>query len=406
MARQRNQLTVSQLRGNLAPGTYGDRDGLALRVTPRGGRQWVQKVTLAGRQISLGLGSFPTVSLGDARDRAVENRRLAKSGTDPRQDKSMEEEAAEIIAVAPSSTPTLRDLAADVIAFKSQSWKSERHGTQWEESLRLHVYPRIGDKPVDEITRADVMDVLTPIWHEKAETSRRLLQRLSTVMDWALVKGFRADNPCYKLDMVLGKHQQQKQPHKSLPYAEVPEALKAVQKGRSAVEVKLAFTFLLLTAGRTAEVLGARWSEIDCGKNTWTVPAERMKNNRPHTVPLSTPALAILELARELQGYKGIKEKWEYVFPSRRALGNKPLSKMAFEMAVRRLDLPTTVHGFRASFATWADEVHEAREVVVESALSHTRRQRESLGYDRATHLEDRRALMQAWADFVYPSGG
>ena len=400
----RNGLKVVQL-DRLAPGTHTDLHGLALRITPQGGKQWIQKITLAGRQISLGLGTLDNVNLGQARDRAIENYQLARSGVDPRKPKEMAQQVAEAVAAAPPATaPPLKELAAEVIAFKSNAWKSTRHKTQWEECLRLHAYPMLGDRPVNEISRNDVMDVLTPMWHTKGETSRRVLQRLTTVMDWAVVKGFREDNPCYRLSLMLGKHQQVKKPHRSIPYAELPKALAAVQCGKSAVEVKMAFTYLVLTAGRTGEVLGARWAEIDWEKKLWTIPADRMKNSRPHTVPLSRQSIAVMELARELQGYKGIKDKWEYIFPSRRAKGGHgPLSKMALEMCMRREGLDGTPHGIRSGFATWAAEVPEAREVVVEAALSHTRRQRESLGYDRATHLPERTELLQTWGDFVYP---
>ena len=409
MATKKNQmLTASQVSGKLAQGTYKDIEGLTLRVGPTGKRSWVQQLTVAGKQISLGLGSAPAMGLADAREAAIANKAMARAGGDPREAKKatrpttrpvqpygMEESTPTATNPTTSSTtPTLAVLAAEVIEFRAKSWTNDRHANQWAESLRLHVLPLLGNKPVDTITRGDVQNVLIPIWHTKAETARRVRQRMEVIFDFALIRGYIEVNPVVKVEKGLGPQGQAKVPHPAVPHGEVGNVVRAIQSGPSAIEVQLAFEFLILTAARTGEVLGATWAEIDLETRTWTIPADRMKARRAHSVPLSTRAVEVLLLAQELKG------NGEWVFPSRRAKGNKGLSKMAFEMALRRLDVQATVHGFRSSFRDWAAESWVSREVA-ETALAHATNQRDSLGYLRTEFLEQRREVMQSWADYL-----
>ena len=386
----RKELTAVEVRGNLAPGSYTDRDGLTLRVGSSGNKQWVQRITINGKQASIGLGSFPAVGLADAREVSAGNRRAVQQGRDPREAKRQEIQEAE----ARAAIPMFREVAETVIELRRSTWSSDRHVAQWTESLTKHAFPVIGHKRIDTVTTADVLAVLTPIWVDHPETSTRVKQRIGKVIDYAIAHGWRSDNPANGvLNAVLPRRARLKAHHRALPYADVAEAIKAVREETADTATRLAFEFLVLTVARAGEVREADWSELDLGTRTWTVPAARMKARREHRVPLSDRAVEILMEARALIGGVGP------VFPSKRS--GKPLSDMAFTALLRRLKIDAVPHGFRSTFKDWTIEQTSTPWAVGEAALAHVLGNSVEAACARTDAFERRRVLMQEWADFL-----
>ena len=372
------------------PGKYGDGDGLQLAVASTGARKWVLRFLWRGKAREMGLGSYPEVGLAEARERALAGRRLARSGVDPiaerRQDRRV---------------PTFGELADEVVAEQSKGFRNDKHKAQWAMTLREYAAP-LRVKPIDEITTEDLLAVLKPLWTEKPETASRLRGRIERVLNAAKAKGFRSgENPAAwrgHLENLLPKQSKlSRGHHAAMPYAEVPAFITELRK-RDAV-AGLALEFAILTAARSGEVLGARWSEVDLKAKVWAIPAKRMKAGREHRVPLSYPALAILEKLDEARVS-------EFIFPGQRA--GRPLSVMALEMVLRRMlrrdAQHVTVHGFRSAFRDWSgNETHFPREVA-EHALAHVVGDKAEQAYRRSDALEKRRALMDAWAAYCDPS--
>ena len=307
------KVTAAFVRTVKKPGRYGDGHGLYLLVTPTGARCWVQRLVIRGRRRELGLGGFPLVTLAEAREKAFDNRRLARSGGDPLTEKRKDQ-----------GVPTFEEAAARVIDIHRPSWKNGgKSAAQWEHSLRQYVFPRLGRCSVSNVTTADVMSVLTRIWHEKPETARRVRQRIGVVMKWAVAQGYRADNPAGDaIDAALPRNGLAKKHMKALPHGEVTGAVEAVRNSECSMVEKLAFEFLVLTACRSGEVLSAAWGEIDMEVREWNIPGERMKAKRPHRVPLSGRALEVLNEARTLS-----QDGTGPVFPS--TINGKPLAGMS-----------------------------------------------------------------------------
>ncbi len=266
------------------PGFYCDGHGLNLRVDPSGARQWVQRLVIRGRPRMLGLGGYPLVSLAEARNAAFANRQRARAGGDPRAEKRHGQGA-----------PTVEEAAAEVLEQQRPGWRNAKHARDWPRSLRAYAFPRIGAMPVSEVTTADVLAILTPIWHDKPETARRVRQRIGAVMKWAVAMGYRPDNPAGDaLGQALGRQRAVVQHMRALPHGAVADALATVRTSGALVTTKDAFELLVLTAARSGEVRLATWDEIDLDAAVWTIPAARMKAKRDHRVPLSgwaTPAL-------------------------------------------------------------------------------------------------------------------
>ena len=277
-------LSAAFCRNVAEAGRYCDGNGLYLHVDPSGARRWVQKLAIRGKVHALGLGSYALVSLAEAREQALANRKLARSGGDPLAAKRRAR-----------GMPTFEEAAADVLKQKRSGWRNPKHAQDWPKSLRLYAFPRIGDKLVSEVTSADVLEILTPIWHEKPETARRVRQRVSAVMKWAVAMQHRADNPAGDaLGQALGRQQAVIRHMPALPHGEVAAAVAAVRASRAWIATKLAFEFLVLTAARSGEVRLATWDEFDLEAAVWTVPGSRMKAKRDHRVPLCRRAVAIL----------------------------------------------------------------------------------------------------------------
>ena len=378
-------LTAGWVKRATKPGAYSDGYGLTLRIDARGNKRWVQRLTIHGRQRNLGLGSWPSVSLDEAREMALANWREAKDGRDPIAEKRMDRVNAEM-----PSLHTFKDVARRVLALRRPTWSSEKHAAQWESSLATYVFPVIGRALVDAITTTDVLAILEPIWNAKPETATRVRQRMEVVFDYAIASGWRGDNPALAVSKVLPQRRGKKEHHPAMPYGKLPAFIPALRASTADTLTKLGLEFLILTAARTGEVRFMDWGEVDTETATWTVPASRMKARREHRVPLSRRAMTVLEEARSLGKGNTL------VFPSRKAA---PLSNMAFTMVLRRLNVGDAVpHGFRSTFKDWTMEQTSFPWAVVETALAHTLGSATESAYARSDLFDRRRELMETWA--------
>ena len=287
----------------------------------------------------IGLGGYPVVTIDEARDKAIDNRRTVRKGGDPHSRQR-------------SNAPTFEKAVVEVIGIHSPGWRDGgKTAKSWRSTLCMYAYPRLGAKPVNRITAADVMAVLNPIWHDKPETAGKVRQRISTVMNWSVAQGYRTDNPAGEaISAALPKRNAVTEHSRALPFAEVGSAVTLISGlDHAALATRLAFRFLVLTAVRSGEVRGARWDEIDVDKAVWTISGERMKTGREHRVPLSSAAVAVLDEAKA----KAIAPSAGLVFPSvtGRAMSDSTLSKLLRENGVKAVP-----HGFRSSFRDWAAE--------------------------------------------------
>ena len=374
------------VRNVKSPGRYSAGETLYLMVWPNGGKSWVQRLTIEGSRTDLGLGPYPTVSLAQARLKARENRSLAKSGGNPLAVKQEEAILAEV--------PTFEVLARLHIAENLHSWKNTKHRAQWLSALETYAFPTLRSLKVNQITRRHVVGLLSPIWTTKPETARRVRQRVRAVMDRAVALEYVDYNPAGDaIKAALAKQRRVKNHHRALPYGNLPAALHAVRESTASPAVKLGFQMLALSACRSGEVRGMTWDEVNLQKATWTVPGARMKAGKPHRVPLSHGALAILEEANSFGDGNGV------VFPAPRSRG--VLSVMAFNQLLRRLDLDFVPHGLRSSFRDWAAEKTNAPHAVVETAMAHTVGNATEAAYFRSDLFELRRNLMDQWSAFL-----
>ena len=376
-----NRLTEAYARTARKPGrhSFPKEDGLCLVVSPSLSKRWVQRLTIRGMSTDLGLGGYPLVSLMEAREKAHANRKLARAGTDPRS--------------AQRSVPTFAEAAERVIALNRPTWSNSKHAYQWAATLGTYVSPHFGDCPVDLVSGADVMNALTPIWTAKPETARRVRQRISAVMKWAIANNFRSGNPAREaIDAALPRTPRFRAHHRALHYTEVPAVIGAVRSSGSLPVTKLSLEFLVLTAARSGEVRLAAWEEMDPEARTWVISAGRMKAGREHRVRLSDRALAILEEAQPLGCRSGL------VFP---AASGKPLSNMTHGKLLRKLGLDCVPHGFRSSFRDWAAEQTDTPHAVMEAALAHIVPNAVEAAYARSDLFDRRRQLMDAWEAYL-----
>ena len=372
------KLTAAFVRSVAKAGRYGDGDTLFLRVTPSGSRSWIQRLTIEGRRHDVGLGPFPVVSLDKARRRAFENRVAIADGRNPLAEKRR------------VKVPTFREAAERTVEATRARWRAGGKTEKiWKQVLSQRALPAFGDRPVDTITREDVLRIVSPIWSSKPEVARRLRQFVRSILSWAQAHGHVEHNVAGEgLDGALPAMRRLKRHLRALPYSEVGAALETVQGDTAA---RLCLQLVILTAVRSGEARGATWSEIDLEARTWVIPAARMKAATEHRVPLSDVALSVLAQARTLSDGSGV------VFPSPMKRG-RPLSDMALTKVLRDVDLAErcTVHGFRSSFRDWCAETGKPREIA-EAALAHTVPGVEG-AYFRSDLFERRRRLMDQWA--------
>jgi len=382
MAGGKQKLTA-RAAATAKPGRYGDGAGLYLVVSPSGARKWVFRFTFGGKVTETGLGSADVVSLGEARDKARDARKMVEAGENPI-------EARRRAATAEAGIPTFGAVADALIAAKESEWRNEKHRAQWRTSLTEFAAP-LRFRPVDEIDTAAVLAVLTPLWQTKPETASRVRGRIEAVLDAAKAQGHRSgENPAawrgHLAHLLPKRGKLTRGHHAAMDYRDVPAFI--AQLRECDVIAAMALEFCILTATRSGEVYGARWSEIDMAAKVWTVPAARTKAAREHRVPLSEPALAILEKLGDT----------DYVFPSPR--GRKPLSHVSMAKVMRRLQIDgATVHGFRSAFRDWCGETTTFPREIAEAALAHVIGDKAEQAYRRGDALEKRRALMAAWAN-------
>ena len=387
-----HKLTQADLR-RTTPGLYADGGNLYLQVAVNGdsvARSWIFRFAIDGKRREMGLGAVHTFGLKDARAKAAELRKLVYEGRDPIAERDAQRAA---LAAATAKRMTFDECVASYSRAHSPKW-SAKHAYQWGSAMTRFASPVLGKLPVDIIDVSFVVRVLEPIWHERPEVASRLRGAIESVLAWATVRQFRSgDNPARwtnHLEELLPSRREilPVEHFAALAYRDVP-GLIAKLRERSGI-VGRALEFLILTASRSGEVLGARWDEIGLAERVWTVPAERMKSRREHRVPLCDRALAILN---EMKLYR----RNGFVFPSERRenLGESPMREL-----LKRLGYKATIHGMRSAFRDWAGEQTNFAREVCEAALAHAIGNKVEQAYRRGDALEKRRRLMEAWADF------
>jgi len=395
VARELNAMQVMRLKTD---GSYavGGVAGLLLRVED-GSREWVLRFVVNGKRRRMGLGAVRDVSLAQARELARAARLKIKDGQDPIDDRRAQRRSAKL---AKAKALTFRRACAMYIAAHEREWRSSKHRQQWVNTLDTYAAPVLGALDVAEIDTDDVLLVLEPIWANKTETATRVRGRIEQILNWATVRGSRTgENPARwrgHLDQLLPTPSKiatvRHQP--AIPFADAPALVAQIYRANG--QAAQALLLQILTAGRSGEVLGARWSEIDLDQALWVIPAERMKAKREHRIPLSRQAVALLRTQPVVAGC-------DLVFPSRSKMA-APLSNMTLTALLRRMQAPCVPHGFRSTFRDWAAETTRYPRDVVEMALAHAISDKTEAAYRRGDLLAKRADLMQDWADFVLPS--
>ncbi|MXZ38608.1 MAG: tyrosine-type recombinase/integrase [Holophagales bacterium] len=377
------RFTVGWVR-KAPPGKHYDSGGfgLILRVRSSGRARWAWRGTVRGKRVELGLGRRAFMSLRRARETAFEYARIAADGDDPRTQRS--------------NAPTFRDATESVIRLQRRSWKagaaSRRQEQQWRQTLATYAFPVLGDMTVDQVTAADVLRVLTPLWTAKPAAAKTVKQRIGIVLRWAIAQGFRQEDPMGAVGSVLPR-QPHGGHHRFLPPKDIEAAMAKIRSADCWLGTRLAVRFLALTATRTAEVRGATWAEVDTEAAVWTIPANRVKTKREHRIPLSSQALEVLARARQLRGGGS-----SLIFPASR--GNGPLGSGTMGKLLRELRIETSPHGVRASFRSWCADQGEDR-ALADAALGHEVGSATERAYQRSDLFERRRGLMERWGEFI-----
>jgi integrase len=398
MAREVKKLSARSVTTLSKPGRHSDGDGLYLVVDPTGARRWLFLFRWQGKLKEMGLGGVTSVSLSEARDRAGAARKILAGGVNPI-------EARKASATEAEAVPTFGEFADALVDDIKSGFKNEKHRAQWSSTLKIHA-ASLRPLRVNEVQTEHVLAVLKPMWKHKQETASRLRGRIERVLDAAKAKGKRAgENPARwrgHLDQLLPRRRKlTRGHHPAMPYDAVPAFVKDLRDrdGLSA----LALEFTILTASRTSEIIGARWSEIDLKAKVWTIPAERIKAGREHRVPLTERALSILDEV-------ALVKRDDFVFPGQKSSRSKDapdkprhMSNMAMAVLLNvRMGQPDfTVHGFRSSFRDWAGEATAFPREIAEAALAHVVGDETERAYRRGDALTKRRKLMEAWAGFV-----
>jgi len=390
-----NRLSSRKVSTIADKGRYADGGGLYLQVSGNGAKSWLFRyrrgLTSTGkpRIREMGLGGLNTFTLAESRQEAATCRKLLYENVDPIEHRQAKRNEQNLDA---ASEKTFKDCAVAYITAHQAAWKNQKHSAQWVSTFENHVFPTIGNLSIAAIDAGLVMRTLEPIWYTKTETASRVRGRIESVLDWAAVHGYRkGDNPARwkgHLDKLLpAKSKIAKVKHfPALPYTEIGSFIPTLQNRDGIAAIGL--EFLILTAGRTGEVIGAKWDEFD--GSVWTIPADRMKAKIEHRVPMSNQAVRCLERAKEVASS-------EYMFPGVRR--EKPMSNMAFLKLLQRMGHgDITAHGFRSTFRDWASEQTNFPREVAEMALAHTVVDKVEAAYRRGDLFEKRRLMMEAWA--------
>ena len=386
----KGKLSAAGVRTISTPGRYADGNTLFLNVTNGGSKSWVQRVTIDGRRRDIGLGSFPTISLAMARQRATANRLAIANGRDPLSDKKR------------ATTPTFREAAEATFEANRPRWRDTKTARNWMQGMEKRAFPVIGNMRVDRIRREDILRILKPVWSVHPDVARKLRQRIRATLRWCQAHGYVEQNAAGEaIDGALPPMPAVRTHHRALPYTEVRACLDKVRASSASPSVRLCLEFLVLTATRSGEARGARWDEINLEAREWHIAGDRMKTGTPHVVPLSDPAVRVLHQARA-------RGDGPLVFPSPiRRKQPQPLSDMTLMKVLHTIGLgdKATVHGFRSSFRTWASECTETAHAVMELCLAHAVGNAVERAYARSDLLDKRRLLMEQWgAVCVTPS--
>ncbi|MDA0681122.1 MAG: integrase arm-type DNA-binding domain-containing protein [Proteobacteria bacterium] len=391
-------LSARSVQVEKRPGYHRYGPGLYLQIASGGTKAWIFrfKSPVTGKQREMGLGSLGILSLAKARERAIECRQQMLTGADPIEERKSGRRFQQL---EQARAITFRQAAEQCIDSKKHEWKNAKHAQQWVNTLTTHAYPTIGKLSVAALDTSLVLKVLEPIWVTKAETASRVRQRIETVWDWAKARGYVAgENPARlrgHLDKLLPKTSKIKRVkhHAALPYKNINPFVSALRKQKGSAP--LALEFLILTAGRTSEITGATWSEIDLSAKVWTVPATRMKAGEEHRVPLCDRAIEILSSINTKRHLD------EFVFPgwkTRTGLSNGAMLVLLGKMKFGQF----TAHGFRSTFRDWAaEEAHGFQNETIELALAHTIKNQVERAYRRGDQLDIRRKLMGEWGRYV-----
>jgi integrase len=380
------RLSARRVQTLTKPGMHGDGAGLYLRIGPTGGKSWVLRTVVHGRRRDFGIGSASLVPLSEAREMAQQLRKIARSGGDPD-------------ALKKQESLTFERAAKRVHEHLKPTWRSERHGQIWLAAVERYAFPFFGKRPLETVGTADVLRALEPIWTTKHDTANRVKQRLATIFDWAKGAGhYPHENPVNGLKKALPKVKPRIIPMAALPWQELPIFIRELRdrEGTSA----RALEFIILTAARSGEARGARWDEIK--NEIWTVPGNRMKTHKPHRVPLSHEALAVLDRVR------GLDDDLIFPSPTRHSIAKAhPLSDTVFKALMDRMGRAgLTTHGFRSTFRDWCGEGAHADREVAEAALSHAVGDRVERAYARSDLFDRRSGLMQAWGRYTTGQSG
>lgn len=382
-------MTLTALRvAKAKPGTYCDGKCLLLRVRPTGSRNWILRIRHNGRRRDFGLGSVDWVTLAEARAAAAALRADIKKGIEPIDRETKRNRAAPV-----QSIPTFEQASRKCYDALSKGW-DDRRKKNWITSLENHIFPLIGRKPIDAVDSAIVRGALEPIWLKIPETARRILQRITAVLDFAHIEGWRPDETSLRTVVKGLPRQNDRGKHfEAMPYAEVPALVDRLEREPSIS--RDALRFLIYTAARSNEVRNATWPEFDLDAGIWSIPAERMKARVAHSVPLSTPAIALLKAY-----WCARRGDDALVFSIK---GQKPLSDMTLSTLLRSLNVGSyTVHGFRSSFTDWAAERTSFPKEVADKALAHRIPDQVEAAYRRTDFFEKRRKLMTVWANYLH----
>jgi integrase len=390
MAKGTNRLKAGHLKKK-GPAKICDGGGLWLFITQTHARRWVFRYRFNEKNIEIGLGGLTSVSMDEARQLAQKYRALKAKGIDPKHHKQSK---------TSDNLWTFDRCAKAYIEAHAPTWSNAKHSWQWDRSLEMYASPYFGHLPVDQVNTTLVVQALEPIWQTRTETASRVRGRIEKILSWAIVRGYRnGPNPAVwrgHLDMLLAAPSkiQRVQHQPAMPYQEVAAFITEL-KDKTGMAAQ-ALQFLILTATRTSEVIAASWDEID--GNVWTIPAERMKARRPHRVPLSGAAVALLD---------GLPSRNGWLFPS--IQHSKHISNRAMLMLMRGMEYGVegkrgnyVTHGFRSSFRDWCAEQTNYPRELAESALAHVLTDKTEAAYQRGDMLEKRSKLMQAWADYCH----
>tara|TARA_X000000950_G_scaffold173549_1_gene211083 strand:- start:108 stop:1319 length:1212 start_codon:yes stop_codon:yes gene_type:complete len=373
-------------------------DGLYLQVSNQGTKSWLfrYKSPVTKKQREMGLGSYKFVDLAQARQWALDSKKLVIEGKDPIEERIADNSR---LRLAQARNLTFKEISEACITSKSHEWKSSKHAQQWNNTLKTYAFPILGELPISAITTDLILKVLEPIWVSKAETASRVRQRIETIWDYAKARSYvTGENPARlrgHLDKILPKTSKVKRVrhHPALPYKQIGAFIVKLRNhdGFSA----LALEFAILTASRPSEVTGAKWIEFDIKELVWTIPADRMKAGREHRVPLSSRAIEILN------SIKSNRNPMDHVFPGLKH--NKGLSNNAFRALVKKMHITNvTPHGFRSTFRDWAsEEAFQFSAETAELAIAHTNKNKTEAAYRRGDQLERRRELMTEWERYI-----